>query len=128
MFFKIDVLKILANFTGKDLCWSLFLLRLEAWRNGTLLRRDSEKGVFLCNRGVFLWKLKKIKNAFFFYSMHPVGVSGNGKILHDLAKCYVFHTLVLLLNLHIESNILTFVNANARPDMLARKVFNQKLI
>ena len=60
--------------------------------------------------------------------MHPVGVSGNGKILPDLAKCYVFHTLVLLLNLHIESNILTFVNANARPDMLARKVFNQKLI
>ena len=28
IFFKIDVLKISASFTGKQLCWSLFLIKL----------------------------------------------------------------------------------------------------
>ena len=32
MFFKIGVLKIFANFTGKYLCWSLFLVKLQAWQ------------------------------------------------------------------------------------------------
>ena len=31
MFFKIDALKNFANFTGKQLCWSLFLIKLRAW-------------------------------------------------------------------------------------------------
>ena len=30
MFLKIDVLKNLASFTGKHLCWSLFLIKLQA--------------------------------------------------------------------------------------------------
>ena len=30
MFFKIDVLINLTNFTGKHLCWSLFLIKLQA--------------------------------------------------------------------------------------------------
>ena len=29
-FFKIGVLKNVANFTGRDLCWSLFLIKLQA--------------------------------------------------------------------------------------------------
>ena len=29
-FFKIDVLKNFANFTGKNLCWCLFLIKLQA--------------------------------------------------------------------------------------------------
>ena len=29
MFFKIDALKNFANFTGKHLCWSLFLIKLQ---------------------------------------------------------------------------------------------------
>ena len=32
MFFKIVVLKNFANFTGKHLCWSLFLIKLQAHR------------------------------------------------------------------------------------------------
>ena len=32
MFFKIDVLKNVAIFTGKDLCWSLLLIELQAFR------------------------------------------------------------------------------------------------
>ena len=33
MFFKIGVLKNFANFTGKHLCWSLFLIKLQALFN-----------------------------------------------------------------------------------------------
>ena len=33
MFFKIDVFKNFAMFTTKDLCWSLFLIKLQVWRN-----------------------------------------------------------------------------------------------
>ena len=46
IFFKIDFLK---NFAGKYLCWSIFLLKLQAWRPATLLRRDSNTGVFFRN-------------------------------------------------------------------------------
>ena len=38
-----DVLKNFAIFTGKHLCWSLFLMQLLS----TLLKRDSNTGVFL---------------------------------------------------------------------------------
>ena len=50
MFFKIDVLKNSVNFTWKYLCWSLFLLKLQAFRSATLLKRDSNTGVL---RGKF---------------------------------------------------------------------------
>ena len=33
MFLKIDVLKNFANFTGKHPCWSLFLIKLQAFFN-----------------------------------------------------------------------------------------------
>ena len=41
MFFKKVVLKNFAIFTGKYLCWSLFLIQLQAFRPATLLKRDS---------------------------------------------------------------------------------------
>ena len=47
MFFKIGVLKYFAMFTGKHLCWSRFLIMLQAFRPKTLLKRDSNTGVFL---------------------------------------------------------------------------------
>ena len=47
MFFTIGVLKNFAIFTEKHLCWSLFLIKLQASRPATLLKRDSDKGVFL---------------------------------------------------------------------------------
>ena len=31
----------------KHLCWSLFLITLQAWRSATLFKRDSNKGVFM---------------------------------------------------------------------------------
>ena len=41
MFFKIGVLKNFANFIGKHLCWSLFLIKSQDSRPVTLLNRDS---------------------------------------------------------------------------------------
>ena len=43
---KIDTLKDFAIFTGKHLCWSLFLIMFEALRSATLSERDSITGVF----------------------------------------------------------------------------------
>ena len=35
------------QFTGKHLCWILFLIKMPAFRLATLLERDSNTGVFL---------------------------------------------------------------------------------
>ena len=45
MFFK--------NFTWKHLCWSFFLIKLQVLRPATLLKTDS-------NTGVFLWNLRNL--------------------------------------------------------------------
>ena len=47
MFFKIDVLKNFADFTGNYLFWSLFSIKLQVFRPATLLKRDSNAGVLL---------------------------------------------------------------------------------
>ena len=47
MFFEIDVLKIFTIFTEKQMCWSLFLLKLQAFRPEIIFKRDSNTGVFL---------------------------------------------------------------------------------
>ena len=44
---KKGVLKNLAVFKGKYLSWSLFLIKLPAFRLVTLLEKDSNTGVFL---------------------------------------------------------------------------------
>ena len=44
MFLKIGVLKDFANFTGKHLCWSFFLKKLQVLRPATLLKTDSSTG------------------------------------------------------------------------------------
>ena len=49
LFFKIGVLKNFANFTGKHLCLSLFLNKVTG--PATLLKKDSNTGVFLYNLG-----------------------------------------------------------------------------
>ena len=45
MFFKIGSYKNLAIFTGKYLGWGLFLIKLQAFRPATFLKRDSNTGV-----------------------------------------------------------------------------------
>ena len=46
VFHKKAVLKNFAIFTGKYLRWSLFLIKLQAARAATLLKRYSTTGVF----------------------------------------------------------------------------------
>ena len=46
MFFKIGVLKHFSNFTEKQLCWSLFLIKLHARGSANLLKRESNTTVF----------------------------------------------------------------------------------
>ena len=59
IFFKIDVLKNFAKFTRKQPCWSLFLITLQAWKPATLLKGDSNTGVFL-----WIWRIFK-KSCFY---------------------------------------------------------------
>ena len=51
IFFKTGTafLKIWQITWRKHLCWSLFLIKLQAWRSATLLKRHSDTGVFLWN-------------------------------------------------------------------------------
>ena len=42
-------LKFFVNVTGKHLCWSLLLIKLQAWWPAILLKRDSNTSVFLWN-------------------------------------------------------------------------------
>ena len=44
---KKGVFKNFANFIGKDLCWSLILIKLQAFRPPILLKRDSNTVAFL---------------------------------------------------------------------------------
>ena len=54
MLFKRGVLKNSANFTRKRLCWSLFLITLQAWRPTNLLKRYSNTGVFCVFNEIFM--------------------------------------------------------------------------
>ena len=47
MSFKKEVFKKIAIFTGKPLCWSLFVMRLPAYKPANLLKRDSNTSIFL---------------------------------------------------------------------------------
>ena len=53
MFYKIGVLKNFADFTGKHLCWSLFLIKLHTLK-------------------CFPTKFAKFLRTLFFYRTHPV--------------------------------------------------------
>ena len=43
---KISVVNDFAIFTEKHLCWSLFLIKSQAWGQTTLLKIDFNTGVF----------------------------------------------------------------------------------
>ena len=46
---EVGVLRNFANLTGEQVCWGLFLTKLQAWTPVTLLKRNS-------NTSVFLWR------------------------------------------------------------------------
>ena len=47
MFFRLDILKNFAIFTKKEIYWSLFSIKFQAFTPATLLKTDSNTGVFL---------------------------------------------------------------------------------
>ena len=49
VFCKKGALKNLTNFTGKHMCCSLFVTKLQAFSPATLLKRDFNTGDFLLN-------------------------------------------------------------------------------
>ena len=46
LFYKNAALKNFSIFAEKHLCWGLFLIKLQVFRSATLLKRDSNTGVF----------------------------------------------------------------------------------
>ena len=67
MFFKIGVFEKSTIFTGKHLHWSLFLIKLQAWRPATLVKRLQHM-CFSVNIAKFLRTV--------FYRIPPVTASG----------------------------------------------------
>ena len=57
------VLENFAIFTGKQLCWSLFLIKLQAFKLATLLKRDSNTGAFLCILQIYIYFEKHLQMA-----------------------------------------------------------------
>ena len=84
MFYKKDVLKYFAIFTGKHICRDLCSIKLQSWRPTTLLNRDS-------NTGVFLWKLWNFKKHLFWRA------SANGCFYSLLKSNPNSHTLPTVL-------------------------------
>ena len=77
MFFKTGVLKNFGIFTGKHLCWSLFLIKLLAWSPATVLKRESTQ--------VFSWEYYEVfKNSFFLQN------TSCGCSCYDLEKILKF--------------------------------------
>ena len=56
---KKDVFRNFASFTGRQLCWSLFLIELQTFRPAALLEIDSNTDVFLWNlQDHLIWSLR----------------------------------------------------------------------
>ena len=56
---KKGVFRNFASFTGKQLCWSLFLIELQTFRPAALLEIDSNTDVFLWNlQDHLIWSLR----------------------------------------------------------------------
>ena len=64
-FSGLGVFKQFANCTRKNLCWSLFLIKLQPWRPDPFSKRDS-------NAGVFLWNCKIFRKSFFHRTLREL--------------------------------------------------------
>ena len=83
---KRGVLKKFANFMGKHLYWSLFLIKLQAIRPATLLKRNS-------STGVFLWNLRNFKEPLFWRNALL-----SSKNASNHSSCFVIWSPVFQLN------------------------------
>ena len=76
---KKGILKNFANFTGKHLCWSLFLITLQLFRLATSLKIDSKTDVFLRNLRIF-------KNTYFEIFVSPQNTITNSNCEFGLSE------------------------------------------
>ena len=83
MFIKICVIKSFAIFTGKHLCWSLCLIKLQACRPATLLKGDSYTGVFF-------WKLRNFWENLF--KRKPLVAASACCLRHLIRKANLFRS------------------------------------
>ena len=91
------VLENFAKFTGKRLCWSLFLNKAADWRTATLLRRDSSTGDFLWilrNSQEQLFQRKSPDDCFWKWPRRIFGI-----LWKFFAKCIFFNQTQALYNL-----------------------------
>ena len=79
---KKGVFKNFANFTVKHMCWSFFLIKLRAFRNATLLKRDS-------NTIIFVWNFQNFLEHLFWRT------SVNGRFCFKSTIVYAFMPLCL---------------------------------
>ena len=63
VFYIKAVLKNFAIFTGEQLCWSLCLIKLQAFKLAALFIRDSSTGALLCILRIFICFEKHLRNA-----------------------------------------------------------------
>ena len=70
-FVEKGVLKNFANFSGKHLCWSLFLIKLQAQETANFLKRDSNTVKFLkLFRKKYLRTSAFVFSPFILFAMH----------------------------------------------------------
>ena len=69
-FFKKDVLQSFANLTGKHLQWSLFSIKLQAFRPEKLLKREPNTVL-----SYEIYEIYEIFKDTLFYRTHPVAAS-----------------------------------------------------
>ena len=79
MFFKIGLRKNFTNFTGKDLCWSLFLITLQTLR--PFYQKETPTQVVSC-------KICENFKIIFFYRTLPVAASGADSIQLPFIKIH----------------------------------------
>ena len=91
MFFGSGALKNFAMFAVKYLCWSFFLIMLQAFMSAISLKRDS-------NIGVFLWNLRNL-----FYRTLQVAASGNILWTLSLPLCCIWKWWMVSLDVRFGS-------------------------
>ena len=85
------VLKNFANFTGKHLCWSLFLIMLQVFRPVTIQKRDSNTDAFLRNLQIFLEHLFwRTSTKDCFYLSAKYFFECNGFIQSNVAISFIY--------------------------------------
>ena len=68
IFIKVGVLKNVAIFTGKHLCWNLFLIKMQAWRSLLVKKKTPTQ--------VFPFEYCKIFKTTFFYRIPTMAAFG----------------------------------------------------